>query len=745
MNYRSFGRSGGRLRPFLLSFAASALLAGGAEAAEAPAQASASASSSTVDEVIVTAQKRSENAQRVPISIQTVTATTLARLGVKDVKDIEMAVPSVTFGDGSEQGRTGIRGIVDYSRNAGYDSRVGVYIDGVYLGRSYLNNQMLLGIQQIDVLRGPQGTLFGKDTDAGVISITTRKPTDQFTATGEVEAGNYGDYRVAGIVGGRIADDLDAQLALTKQGSSGYYHNILLNQYNQGTNDVAGRLQLRYHPIDKLDVNFSVDDSHQHNSTLHYTYVPTPGTDVYDFKSYNNDYAIVGSYGAAMTVDYQLGGGYKLTSITAYRGGDQFLDFNNETGPTNWVTPVFHEVTSQESEEFRIASPVTEHYDFVAGLYYFHQLNIENTKDVFGTAIGRFGYPYTLYENKSIPYGAHVETNSYAAFFNGNLRLTQQFEITAGLRYTDEQKTLSDFFAADPEGVLAGDFSGYGDKISTAQVTPKVGVNFHVLPTLLLFADTASGFKGGGWNVDNSTVSDLEAGIRFNPETVQSYEAGVKSDFLDHHARLNVTAFREDFKNFQVFTFVPVVVDNVSVNTSSLTNAGTVRSQGIEVEGALVPIDNLSLSANYTYDESNFVSYPGGGGKVGSTVLSANGAQTPYAPKNKAYLSVDYSHAVADGLMGSIHVGYAVQSSENFDPKHVNPVYGKYYDIPGYSTVDARIGISSEDKRWSVSVWSKNLGDARYIIFANRTALLSNPAIMYAPPRTFGVTLTTTF
>jgi iron complex outermembrane receptor protein len=726
----------------LLACAAGAAIAGGAQAADMAATPAAD----RVEEVVVTAQKRTENAQKVPVSIQSITSTTLDRIGARDVKDIELVAPSVTFADGSEQGRTGIRGIVDYSRNAGYDSRVGVYIDGVYLGRSYLNNQTLLGIQQIDVLRGPQGTLFGKDTDAGVISITTVKPTGRFSAMGQADVGNFGEYRVAALVNGNLAKDLDANLSVTQQGGNGYYHNEVTNQKNDGTDQTAGRFELRYHPGSRLDVLFSLDDSHQDNSTLHYTYVPKPGTNVFDFNSYNNDYAIVNSYGAAATINYALDGGYKLTSISAWRGGSQFLDFNNETGPVNYVTAVFHEITTQYSEEVRIASPVTPLYDFVGGMFYFHQINDENTRDVFGSGLDTYaGGALKIYAGKTIPYGADVTTDSVAGFFNGNLRASSVFEFTVGLRYTYEEKALNNFYADDPYGAIGGHFSGRHDTMNNSEFTPKAGLNIHVLPNLLLFGDVGTGFKGGAFNVDNTTAADLAAGIRVAPETVTSYEVGVKSEFLDKRARLNVTAFREDFKNFQVFTFVPAVVNGVTTSTSSLANAGTVQAQGIEVEATILPFEGLSLSANYTYDDSHFVSYPGGGGTVGATVLSANGAQTPYAPTDKAYLSADYTHPVTSALSGFVHAGYEVQTSENFDPKHVNPVFGKDYDIPGYGVMDARIGITGPNKRWSASIWGKNLTDEHYIVFANRTALTLTPAVLYAAPTTFGVTLTVSY
>lgn len=719
----------------LMTTAAVSLMAGAAHAQTAKPD------DSGIQQVVVTAQKRVENAQDVPISIQTVSAKTLATLGVTKLQDVEFAAPSVSFGDGSEQGRYGIRGVVDYSRSAGYDSRVGVYVDGVYLGRSYLNNQTLLGVQQVDILRGPQGTLFGKNTDAGVISITTLKPPKDFQASVEGDVGNFGYYRVAGLVGGPIADKVDGQFAITKTGGDGYYKNLTLHDRNMGTDSIAARGQIRWRPNEQLDVNVSVDDLHDRNTTLHYTYVPTAGTNPFLINSYDQDYAKRDSWGATVHADYNLGSGFTLTSISALRGGAQWLYFNNETGALNFLTPVFHEQTHQFSEEFRIASPKTGKFDYVAGLYYFNQLNDENTRSQFGPAMAYLPAPYPAYAGVATTYGAKVETNSYAAFANGAYRFTDWAELIGGLRYTYETKDLSGFYAHDPIGLVGGNFTGKSDSQSTSRVNPKVGINIRPMKHILLFADVSTGFKSGGWNVDATSPTALAAGIRVRPETVTSYEGGVKADFWDGKARVNATLFDAKYKDFQVFTFVPVTVGTQTYQVTSLTNAGEVTSKGLELEGELAPISGLTLSATYTYDQSEFDVYNGGGGTVGTTIINAAGVQTPYAPRNKAYFAADYQTPLLSFADGFAHIGYSVQSSENFDPKVSNPTYGSAYFIPGYDLIDARIGLSALNGRWQLSLWAKNLGDDQYIKFANRTALLVNRAVLYGAPRTFGLTL----
>ncbi len=714
-----------------------------AGAVPAHAQQSTAAEVQGLSEITVTAQKRTESAQRVPISIQSMNAAKLDQLGVTKLQDVEVAAPSLSFGDGSEQGRTGIRGIIDYSRNAGYDSRVGVYVDGVYFSRSWMNNQTLLGVAQVDVLRGPQGTLFGKNTDAGVISITTLQPSSKLNGEFEGEAGNFGYWKLAGRVNVPLSGSVSAQLTATHLQERGYYENVLLDKHNQGVNSDAVRGQIRFHS-GVLDLTLSGDYTSDDNSTLHYTYVPPSGTNPYKFSSYNDDYANRWIGGVSATAKIDLGS-YEITSITAWRSGSQLLNFNNESGSIPFLTPVMKQRTDQFSQELRLASPREESYDFVTGLYYFHSRNKDHYVSEWGSGMALLGPLYGAYAGTETESFASVSTDSLAAFVHANFRPSPIIEIFAGGRFTYEKKRLNDITTRDPLGLFAAPLSGYKDSFANSFFTPKGGVNLFLRRNLMLFATVGRGFKSGGWNVEGTSAAALAAGIRFKPETVTSYEVGLKSDFLDRRARINLTGFYQKFKNFQVFTFVQTEVLGRTVLASSLSNVGVVSSKGIELEVALVPVTGLTLSGNYTYNKSQYDRYPGGGGMVGSTILDANGVQTPYAPEHKAYVSADYQAPVFGEAQLTAHFGYSVQSSENFDPKVVNPLFGRAYFIKGYGLADARIGISSPGGGWKAAIWSKNLFDKDYVRFANRTGVLGNSVLLYGEPRSYGVTLNYSF
>lgn len=697
----------------------------------------------TLQEVIVTAQQREQRAADVPISLQSLSAADMAGLSAQRLDDIALAVPSLSFGDGNEQGRVGVRGILDYARDAGYDARVGMYVDGVYIGRPFLIGQGLADIAQVDVLSGPQGTLFGRDSDAGAIAITTVQPSDVFNGQASATVGNFGTWNLAARANVPLSPKASLQVSAISLNSDGYYHNQTLDRDNQGRQDIMGRAQLLLRPTERFDLTISADGGHDDNSSLHYAAPPSAGADPYTISSYYNDRVRRAYGGASITAHYTLPDDYRLTSITAYRSGSQNLQFNNETGPLPYLTVGQEQKSRQISQEVRLASPRTADYDYVAGLYYLHQENVDDGGLYGGSGLRLLPRPYSAYAGAVVPYGGEVDTDTYAAFLNGNYRPLSWLELTAGVRYTADVKALRDYHETDPLGFLAGRIAGYSDNQAAGRWLPKGGINIHLDDDTMTYVSVSRGFKSGGWSLEPATPAQLATGIAVAPETATNVEVGVKSAFWGGRGRVNVSAFHETFDDFQVFTSTISRVGGVVVNGLQLTNAASATSQGVELGASLILVDGLRASVNYTYTDAGYDSFPGGAGaNARGRLLSADGVQTPYAPRNKLYMALDDSRPLGEGWTLSSHLGYSRQSAENFDPKVDNPVYGQAYAIPGYDLVDARLGVSYQG--WEVSAWGRNLGDNHYIVFTNRT-LLTNPAVLYGAPRTFGGTLKYSF
>ena len=398
-----------------------------------------------LEEVMVTAQKRTQSMQDVPISVQAFSSDALRTLGAAVISDLEATAPSLQtggLGKGSQQ-NMGIRGIVDYSRNIGIDPRMGVYIDGVYQGQSYTADQPLLGLETVEILRGPQGTLFGKNTVSGAINLTTKNPDENFEGEFQAEAGNHDYYKGAAYVSGQLADNFFGAVSLSYEDFGGYYDNIVLNKDTGDWDRTAGRLKLRYLPSDKLELILSADgsktDSHDPLSVnaANEPYETTQGFIAED----NTEF-----WGTALTVNYDFDNEYRLTSITSFRHAEFDIFYDDDLSPLDIQTSVFDEDNDQFSQELRIISPQRDDFDWVAGLYYFDSERKTNRFAYFGEDLYNVLVPdlapfaSALSGTGSIP--SKLDATSWAAYVHGNYRFTEKLELTAGLRYTYEEKKV---------------------------------------------------------------------------------------------------------------------------------------------------------------------------------------------------------------------------------------------------------------------------------------------------------------
>lgn len=691
-----------------------------------------------IEEILVTAQKRSENLQDVPISIQAISAGVIESLGATSLQELERAAPGVSFGDNTAYGRSGIRGILDYSRNAGYDARVGVYVDGVYMGRSYMNNVSLLDVERVEILRGPQGTLFGKNTDAGAINVVTRKPSSELGGEAVAEYGNFEHTRIDGHVNVPISERVAASIAASKVDSEGYYENVQLGRHNQGVDHLSGRAQLRVRPDESWDINLSLDGQEYDDSTMHYVRVTAPGADPYTFRSPTDDYEYRDNYGATLSLNYTFANGYALVDIADYREARMEKYFNGQGGGVSWINGYYDDRVEQFSQELRLVSPAGERFDFVAGLYYFDLTDDQNNAIEVGPDIVIIPV-LAGYANVRLPSIARVETKSYAAYFNGSYRFFEQLELSAGVRFTREEKTL-DFSMLDSRGIILGFVQGLKDERTDEEITPKIALNYHAGGAAMLYASYSEGFKSGGWAADFVTNPQIAAGLGVKPEYAKSYEVGLKSTLWDERARFNLTVFREEITDFQVFQLVPRDIPGVGTITATfLTNSGEVTSEGIEIEAAITPLRGLTLSANAAWNDAYFSSYPGGGGSFQGQILDADDVQLPFAPKFKGYFAADYGRTLFSwaNLIGGIGVTH--QTKSNTDSKIVNPSLAFLYRLPDFTTVDARVGLSAPDGAWEVSLWSRNLTDEEYVRQATASTLGNFRLERYDAPRAYGI------
>jgi iron complex outermembrane recepter protein len=713
----------------------------------APSQAQ-EASGFSLEEVVVTAQKRVESAQDIPISVQAFSANAIDKLGADNLSDLTEAAPSLEIGGlgrGSQQWM-GMRGVVDFARNVGIDARMGVYIDGVYQGRSYSADVPLLGLESVELLRGPQGTLFGKNTETGAISLNTKKPTEDFESEIGAEYGRYEMGKFTGYINGGLTDTLFASASGSYQQGDGYYDNILLNKDVGDWDTTAGRAQLRWLPGDMFDIRLSGDYTKKHsdeplavNASLepyktHQNFVTTDDSE---------------SWGTALTADVFLSGDYTFTSISAFRHNEFETLADDDYTPLELVWLNFNEDSDQYSQEFRLASPVEEKYDWVGGIYYFYN-DLSSKRDValgetliasLSPALAPFASDiagFTEVPNK-------ITTETWAGYLHGNYRFTPKIELTAGIRYTAESKDLDNWsqisypknptvaagleaatgqpFTQSP-GFLLGaiNYDKVTDDRDDDDWSPTIGVNYFLEEEIMLYVKYARGNKSGGWNADFMT-NGLEY-FAYEPESVDSYEVGIKSTLLDDSLRLNAAYYHSEYDDFQVFQQVYNSGGNPS---NELTNAGAVTNQGVELESVWIPMDRLQFTLNAVWLDTNYDKFVNQDG----TDYSDN--ELPFSPEWKVYVGTQYIQPVGSFGDLTFNVDYAYSDEQYTDPSNVEP-----FVLDSYGLWNARVTLTPASEAWEMSLWGKNLADKEYQVQSNLN-LLSTHRYTWGTPQMYGI------
>jgi len=735
-----------RKTPLALHIGGAAL----AMAAMSPAIAQQAAKGFVLEEVIVTAQKRSESSQDVPISIQAFGAESIEKLGATELFDLAASAPSLSIGGipGSNT-QSGLRGVVDFARNIGIDARMGVYIDGVYQGRSSTANQPLLGLESVEILRGPQGTLFGKNTVSGAINLNTRKASEDFIGELKAGIGNEGYWTGSGYLSGPLSETVFASIAYTKQERDGLFNNVVLGKEVGDWAQQGARAQLRFLPSDQLEMVFAADWGSSSSEAPVFTTAARPA-----FESGKDDELDeVDFWGTAFTVNYSTDSGYTVSSISAYRENEYYLYGDEDFTPAvDAFQTTFDEDSDQFSQELRIVSPESEDFDWVAGLYYFES----------SVATGRsllFGAPVLPSQALSgtITIPSVVDVTSYAAYVQGNYRFADKWELTAGLRYTDEEKDFdfnqvnapSDpatgavvlelglglpaataaFLASQAPGALFNAFNlSYQDKYSDSHVSPTIGLNYKLSDSVMYYAKYSRGYQSGGFNGD---FNPYLPAIQFDSEYVDAFEVGVKSTSADGKLRVNADVFVQKFSDFQLFQSVPVGNTNVQI----VSNAGEATSQGVEVETVWLPTDSLQLTVNATYLDATYDKFENPISAVDpSQPKDFNGNDLNYAPKTKLYAGLQYAQPVGSAGELIFNLDYTYQ-----DDLYTNNTNTDIVLVPSYDLWNARVSYTPTNNQWQVSAWVRNLTDEEYIVNHSQTALTAVERNIWGMPRLFGV------
>ena len=691
------------------------------------------ADANVIEEIIVTARHRSENIQSVPVSMTAVTGAAIQEARIYTLQELEYSVPNLVFGETGSSGETyvGIRGIGDFSRNIGFDTRVGVYIDGVFAGQSLAVDQGLIDIAQVEVLRGPQGTLFGKNSSSGAINITSNKP-ELGETSGELRlgAGNLDSTSGQAVVNFPLGDTAAARISLITQKRDGYIDNLFTGEKNMSGDQTLGRLRLRFQPSEALDINFSYDFREQNNDLVFLepdasfenssgnpaaapNFVVDQDADLIDENS--------GS-GGGLTIDYMFNGGHVLTSITGVRTVDRKVGSDEDATRTFTLDArYFEDDFDHITQELRLASPEDQAFRYVVGAFYFDQ--DAKTDRVVALGPGFGGPPEGV---DAAIQDSSVDTTNVALFVNGDLDLSDKWTLGAGLRYTDESKDARiDQFVFPGFGLaelIQESFTRDEDYI-----TATLNLQYQATDDVLAYFTYSNGYKAGGFNVDLvPTVEDLF----FDEETVDSFEVGLKTDLLDGRLRLNVTAFQAEYADYQVFQFR---FDPFSGTTALLvSNAASVTTKGLEFEGVARFTDNFELSYGVGLTDATFDDFPGGAVDPGTgESINVAGNTLPRAPDVTASLTARYLFS-AGSADGSAVLNYTYRGEQFFNPDN-----RENSRQAAYSLLNASFDLDINEN-WSVGIWGRNLTDEVYRGMRG-VSFLGIPFSLYMEPRTYGV------
>jgi iron complex outermembrane receptor protein len=724
-----------------------------------------------LEDVVVTARRRAENAQEVPIPITAITGKSLEESGQYRLEDLNERLPSLNAQFANpRQTSIAVRGLGNNPANDGLESSVGVYLDDVYLGRPGMANQDLVDIDQVSLLRGPQGTLFGKNTTAGVLNITTRAPSFTPDGTVETSAGNYGYYQVQGTLSGPlVGNTLAGRLSYAKTSRDGFIVDVTDGRHLNSVDRQGLRGQLLFKPNDALSIrvigDYEKEDSDCCVSVL-YSVGPNNGallnarlaaagaTEIFDpnFLSTSvNDFQHmkVRQSGGSVQANWRFDGGYNLTSITAFRSW-HFVPTNDADGTS--VSAIINsgqaDNDQQASQEIRLASPTGGPIDWVGGIFYFYQYQNNHAYTLYGPAAhALYGLP-AFYNNAYSQVHAYPKTNSYAAFGQGTWHVTDKLDLTLGLRDTNEEKTSHierDAPVGAPGLALAlPPYSSGGLKVSNNNVSALLSLGYKFDTNVLGYLSASHGAKAGGINQSVPGAGLTVASLYVSPEKANDYELGVKSTLLDQRLLVNVNLFWTDVKDYQA-TQLEQTTPGVLVQ--ALSNIGGVRTRGVETEVTAKPVDWFAFDLNASYNDAVYTSYANApcsaeSALAGQISCNLTGEQVVGAPKWVVNPDISANHSLGGGVNGYALAGYSWRSS--FFGTSDNSEYGR---VNAYGLVNLRLGVRGDfgSNKWDFSLWANNALDKRYLVGGLSGATFRAYSLFPGTPRFWGATVRVEF
>ncbi|MBB6522477.1 TonB-dependent receptor [Pseudoteredinibacter isoporae] len=699
----------------------------------------------TLEEVTVTAQRREQSLQDVPVAVTAFSADAMEQAGTATIVDLQRSAPNTTLqvSRGTNSTLTAyVRGIGQADPLWGFEPGVGLYVDDVYFARPQAGVLDVFDVERVEVLRGPQGTLYGKNTIGGAVKYVTKKLTGEPEFSAKASVGSYGqrDLTISGQLP-LIQDQLSMGVSVARLQRDGFGTFLQSGEENYNKDLLAARVSLEYTPSEDVFIRFAADKTdddsnakggHRLTPSLRLPTEITPA-DVFDTNADMDTNNEVKSSGASLTVEWQLNDQYTFKSVSSYREGETFtnIDFDNTSLPSLHVPAVYDD--DQTTQEFQLTY-TGENTTIIGGLYYYKG----NAAGAFDVLLGAFDGAFGIPGNFNALTAGNVDTESLAAYFHATYDISEQLSLTLGARYTRDDKEATVFKQTQGVDGRSSQLGGntifdllppatdYTNDDSWSEFSPRISMDYRINDEVMVYASYAEGFKSGGFDMrgDASKLPSTTEG--YDPETVSTWEVGTKTELWDNRLRLNAALFYSDYKDVQVT--VQQSADGGSNFVSAVLNAGEATIKGGEIEALAQLTEGLSAQFTLGYLDAEFDEVISGGVNVADSWEFAN------TPDLTSSLNLSYAHEMGDKGSMVATTGFSYRGETRIFPQVASLV-----DEDSYTLWDASVVWYSPDDHWTVGLYGKNLGDEEYRVggynFGN-LGLESSVIGYYGDPRT---------
>jgi iron complex outermembrane receptor protein len=744
------------METLLTRLAVSSLLAAPLALATAATLAQENGNSAAVlEEVMVTATRRTESLQEVPISISVVGAADIEASSSLDLQDISAQIPNFVFAENVNQGFSSmsIRGI--YSRsdpaNIGFDQSAGVYVDGVYHSRQFNANAGMGDVERVEVLRGPQGTLFGRNTISGAVNIVSKKPdTSELQGRLFAETGNRNLAHGKGSINIPLVEDT---LAIKVFGDyldrDGFVDNTTTGNDDLGSQEQSSaRLQLRWTPSEKTTVDFSSSAYSSETSDYFFEHIEGGANDDRKYTTANSveNVSDVDLSATSLAVEHEFNSGYVLTSITAWLDDELKYTVDVDGLPFDVAGADTVVGAEQFSQELRVTSPTGGNYDFVAGFYYDKEES-EQTGDInFGS-----GFPFPPAQGQGFISGNEIDRESYAAFIHANYHVSEVLTVFGGLRYTDEikEQTINPTICTDDFTCLVLGIPASSETVDVPidvtldDWTWTAGMRYQLKDEIMLYGSVGTGIKAGAFNNTTNFEQDLKDGnLLTDSEDVISYEVGAKTSWLDNRLTANLAIFYMDYTDLQVRQGCASCGDG-GLPLNFLSNAADAESTGFELDVMAALTGNLRLMGGVGYNDGKYGTFKNVEEPRTLALVDVSGNKVPFSAEWSFNVAAEHSVEILGGIVTSrLDFTYV---DERFGDQGIT----NHPDdlMPSQSLLSGRLSYRPGKGNFGIAIWGRNLtDDDSFVYLAFDSSLgFSRRSAQYQEPRTYGVTVDYTF